>query len=171
MAMEGVGASDALPAGSVGQGAAAAHPAVPAAPERHVVIFQLGRELYGVAIQAVREIIPWQAVTPVPGAAPYVEGVINLRGRVLPVLDVRPRFGIAKEPPGRSTRIVVVELGAELAGIVVDAVTEVLRIPAELVDAEVMQGDGSPFLEGVARLEGRLVILLSLDRLLPALNA
>src|SRR5437762_8291418 len=96
--------------------------------EQQLVVFSLGAELYGVEIARVHEIIRLQTVTRVPHAPAFVEGVINLRGRVIPVVDLRRRFGLPFADHTRASRIVVVEIGDQVVGIVVDGVSEVLRV-------------------------------------------
>src|SRR6476660_3506879 len=134
--------------------------------ERQLVVFQLGAELYGVEIARVHEIIRLQTVTRVPRAPSFVEGVINLRGKVIPVVDLRRRFGLPSAEHTRSTRIVVVEIGDQVVGIVVDGVSEVLRVNTATVEppSPVVAGVDSEYLHGIAKLPERLVILLDLDR-------
>jgi len=136
--------------------------------ERQLVVFQLGAELYGVEISRVHEIIRLQSVTKVPRAPVFVEGVINLRGKVIPVVDLRRRFGLPTADHTRASRIVVVELGDQVVGIVVDGVSEVLRVNTATVEppSPVVAGVDSEYLHGIAKLSDRLVILLDLDRIL-----
>jgi len=136
--------------------------------ERQLVVFQLGAELYGVEISRVHEIIRLQSVTRVPKAPGFVEGVINLRGKVIPVVDLRRRFGLPTADHTRASRIVVVELGDQVVGIVVDGVSEVLRVNTATVEppSPVVAGIDSEYLHGIAKLTDRLVILLDLDRIL-----
>jgi len=136
--------------------------------ERQLVVFQLGAELYGVEISRVHEIIRLQSVTRVPRAPAFVEGVINLRGKVIPVVDLRRRFGLPTADHTRASRIVVVELGDQVVGIVVDGVSEVLRVNTSIVEppSPVVAGIDSEYLHGIAKLTDRLVILLDLDRIL-----
>jgi purine-binding chemotaxis protein CheW len=145
-------------------------PAGDAAPgeERQLVVFQLGAELYGVEIARVHEIIRLQTITRVPRAPSFVEGVINLRGKVIPVVDLRRRFGLVAAEHTRRTRIVVVEIGDQVVGMIVDGVSEVLRVPASVVEppSPVVAGIDSEYLHGIAKLSERLVILLDLDRVL-----
>ncbi|NLG70233.1 MAG: chemotaxis protein CheW [Firmicutes bacterium] len=138
--------------------------------ERQLVIFQLAREVYGLDINWVRAIITLQDVTRVPGAPAFVEGVINLRGHVIPVVDLRKRFGLEAPVDPRRTRIVVVDVPPHTIGLVVDAVTEVLRIRESVVEpaGNVLAGIDVAFIQGVAKLERRLIILLDLQRLLHA---
>ena len=136
--------------------------------ERQLVVFQLGAELYGVEISRVHEIIRLQSVTKVPRAPAFVEGVINLRGKVIPVVDLRRRFGLPTADHTRASRIVVVELGDQVVGIIVDGVSEVLRVNTATVEppSPVVAGIDSEYLHGIAKLTDRLVILLDLDRVL-----
>jgi purine-binding chemotaxis protein CheW len=136
--------------------------------ERQLVVFQLGAELYGVEISRVHEIIRLQSVTKVPRSPAFVEGVINLRGKVIPVVDLRRRFGLPTADHTRASRIVVVELGDQVVGIVVDGVSEVLRVNTATVEppSPVVAGIDSEYLHGIAKLTDRLVILLDLDRIL-----
>jgi len=136
--------------------------------ERQLVVFQLGAELYGCEISRVHEIIRLQSVTKVPRAPAFVEGVINLRGKVIPVVDLRRRFGLPTADHTRASRIVVVEIGDQVVGIVVDGVSEVLRVNSAIVEppSPVVAGIDSEYLHGIAKLSDRLVILLDLDRIL-----
>jgi purine-binding chemotaxis protein CheW len=138
------------------------------ADERQLVVFQLGAEFYGVEIARVHEIIRLQAVTRVPRAPAFVEGVINLRGKVIPVVDLRRRFGLPTADHTRASRIVVVEIGDQVVGVVVDGVSEVLRVNGATVEppSPVVAGIDSEYIHGIAKLDDRLVILLDLDRVL-----
>jgi purine-binding chemotaxis protein CheW len=138
------------------------------ADERQLVVFQLGAEFYGVDIARVHEIIRLQAVTRVPRAPAFVEGVINLRGKVIPVVDLRRRFGLPTAEHTRASRIVVVEIGDQVVGVVVDGVSEVLRVNGATVEppSPVVAGIDSEYIHAIAKLDDRLVILLDLDRVL-----
>jgi purine-binding chemotaxis protein CheW len=142
----------------------------PAAAEQQLVVFRLGEDYFAMLISNVNEIIRLQKITPVPKAPPFVEGVTNLRGRVIPVIDLRKRFGVAPQADGQSGRIIVVEQDARLLGMMVDAVDEVLTVPAssiEPVDEMVVSVDAQ-FLAGIVRLEDRLIILLDQEQVLSA---
>jgi len=102
--------------------------------EKQMVLFELGTETYGLDIATVHEIIRMQPITKVPKASFYVEGVINLRGRVIPVIDIGKRFGFDKTEKAKNNRIVVVKIKDTTLGIIVDAVTEVIRIPIDSID-------------------------------------
>jgi purine-binding chemotaxis protein CheW len=136
--------------------------------EEQLVVFDLADEAYGVDIGAVREIIRMQDITRVPGAPEIVEGIINLRGNVIPVVDLRKRFRLDVTKRNRDNRIVVVDIGGQDIGVVVDAVTEVLRIASDSVEppSSVITTADSVYLLGIVKLEGRLVILLDLEKVL-----
>lgn len=140
--------------------------------EEQVVVFELAGESYGVEIGHVQEIIRPPAITVVPRAPAYVEGVINLRGRVIPVISLRTRFGLSGTDSSRTARIVVLEIGGHTVGAAVDAVSEVLRIPASAVEppGATLAGDETTHLRGIAKLEDRLIILLELERILHAVE-
>ena len=133
-----------------------------------LVTFHVGEEEFGVNILDVREINRMMDVTRVPHAPAFVEGVINLRGQVIPVVDLRKRFGLEPLQRDRNTRIVVVELGQKVVGFVVDSVSEVLRVPESLVEPPppIVGTVEREYLQGVVKLEDRLLILLDLYRLL-----
>lgn len=136
--------------------------------EKQLVVFSLGAESYGVPIGAVREIIKTQEITHVPGAPDFVEGVVNLRGKVIPVVDLRKRLGIAAIGRNGDNRIVVVDGGGEDIGMIVDTVTEVMRVPAASVEplAAIVSSADTDYALGIAKLENRLIILLDLGRAL-----
>ncbi len=136
--------------------------------EQQLVVFELANELYGVNIAAVESIIQMQAITQLPHTPPYVKGVTNLRGSVLPVLDLRIRFALPAHEDTRQTRIMIVTMGSIKAGIIVDGVSEVLRISDENIEPlpPMLNSVDSAFLKGIARLENRLIILLDLSRVL-----
>ena len=136
-----------------------------AGAEMQLVVFELGDESYGVDISRVQDINRMQEITEIPHAPESVVGVINLRGRVIPVIDLRKRFGLPEAVHTKDTRIVVVHLEGNLIGVIVDAVSQVLRIPADIVEppSPVLAGVDSRYLRGIAKLDDRLVILLDLD--------
>jgi len=136
-----------------------------AGAEMQLVVFELGDESYGVDISRVQDINRMQEITEIPHAPESVVGVINLRGRVIPVIDLRKRFGLPDAVHTKDTRIVVVHLDGNLIGVIVDAVSQVLRIPADIVEppSPVLAGVDSRYLRGIAKLDDKLVILLDLD--------
>lgn len=133
-----------------------------------LVTFRIGEEEFGVDILAVQEIIRTMAITKVPKAPDFVEGVINLRGKVIPIVDLRKRFGMPPRDTDKHNRIIVIETGAIIVGFMVDSVSEVLRIPAGTIEAPpaVVSGLESDYIDGVGKLDDRLLIMLDLDRLL-----
>jgi len=136
--------------------------------ENHLVIFNLAHDLYGVSIAAVSEIITRQPITRVPRAPAFVEGVINLRGKVLPVIDLRKRFGLAQGADTPDTRIVVAEINRTQVGMVVDAVSQVLRVPDTAIEppSPVVATVDSAFVSGIAKVGSRLIVLLDLEKVL-----
>jgi purine-binding chemotaxis protein CheW len=135
--------------------------------ELQIVVCELADEHYGLDIARVYEIIRHQPITPVPRAPSFVKGVINLRGRIIPVVDLRGRFGMAAVDATKESRIVVAESGSTRVGLIVDSVSEVLLLPLDSVEAtpEVAAGDDAEYLRGIAKLGDRLVLLLELDGL------
>jgi purine-binding chemotaxis protein CheW len=133
-----------------------------------LVTFGLGNENYAVNILKVQEINRIKEITKVPNAPSHVEGVINLRGRVMPVINLRRIFGLPEREHDAQTRIMIMDIQGVTMGLVVDSVSEVLRIPASIVEATPpMASDmNTEFITGIAKLEDRLVILLDVDRLM-----
>ncbi len=137
-----------------------------------VVAFKLRDEEYGVNIFHVQEIRNLVDITRVPFSASYIKGVINLRGSVLPVIDLKKRLGLESTPYTDKTRIVTVTVGDLPVGMLVDSVTEVLTIRSKLVDTKkaINDKDIGKFLSGIGNIDGRLVIMLNLEEIvgLPA---
>jgi len=133
-----------------------------------LVTFSIGDEEFGVEILKVQEIIRMLEITKVPKAPPFVEGVINLRGKVIPILDLRKRFGLQSRSHDKNTRIIVIEINSMIVGFIVDSISEVLRLPANTVEPPppVVAGLDSDYISGVGKLEDRLLIMLDLNRLL-----
>ncbi len=136
--------------------------------EIQLVVFDLASEHYGVDISDVREIMRMQTITKVPGAVSCVEGVINLRGKVLPVLDLRKRLELKVANHSEESRIVVIDIADGQAGVIVDAVTEVLRVPNSSIEppSGMIAHSNAEYLKGIAKLSDRLIILLDLHKLL-----
>ena len=133
-----------------------------------LVTFEVGQEEYAVDILAVQEINRMLQITRVPQSPPDVEGVINLRGRIIPVIDLRKRFGLeADGQRSADSRIIVVEVGGRVIGFIVDRVHEVLRISSSIVDPTptMATGTDAEYIQGVGKLDDRLLILLDLDKL------
>ncbi|MBI5893184.1 MAG: chemotaxis protein CheW [Deltaproteobacteria bacterium] len=136
--------------------------------ELQLVTFNMGKEEFSVEILKVQEIIRMMEITRIPKSPDFVEGVINLRGKVIPIIDLRKRFGLPKIDKDTDTRIIVIESGGKSIGLIVDSVSEVLRLPASTVEPppEIVGGIDSEYIEGVGKLEDRLIILLNLDKVL-----
>jgi purine-binding chemotaxis protein CheW len=136
--------------------------------ELHIVGFQVGRETYGVPITSLHEIVRVPEITAVPDAPEYLEGVINLRGKIVSVMDLRKRFGEKQASLRKQNRILVVEHAGRLAGLIVDSASEVLKIPADAVEPApaVFQDGGLNCVTGLGKVGGRLVVLLDMSKLL-----
>jgi len=133
-----------------------------------LVTFRLGKEEFSMDILKVQEIIRHMDLTRVPRTPDFVDGVINLRGRVIPVLDLRKRFGLPADERTNDTRIIVVDVDNRTVGLKVDAVSEVLRLPADTVEPppSLVTGIESDYIKGVGKLDGRLIILLDVAKIL-----
>lgn len=138
-----------------------------AGPQLHLVTFNLDREEYGVDIDRVQEIIRVGAITPVPNAPEFIRGVINLRGRVIPVLELRRRLDIAEGQLTKNSRIMVVESKAKVLGMLVDAVSQVLWLPVSAVESPPEEVERTrTYVRGIGKVESRLIMLMDLDRVL-----
>ncbi len=133
-----------------------------------LVSFNLGKEEFAVDILKIQEINRMVEITKVPKSPEFVEGVINLRGKVIPIIDLRKRFNLPGSENTKQTRIVVVDIDNKVVGLVVDAVSEVLRLPTNTVEPPppIVAGIDSEYISGVGKLEDRLLILPELDKVL-----
>lgn len=133
-----------------------------------LVSFTIGNEEFGVDILFVQEINRMIQITKVPNAPSFVDGVINLRGRIIPVIDLRAKLGFDRKEHDNNTRIIVVEVSGKIVGFIVDAVKEVLRIPKNITEAppEIVAGNNSEFIMAVGKLEDRLITLIDLEKIL-----
>ncbi|MCK9209691.1 MAG: chemotaxis protein CheW [Ignavibacteriaceae bacterium] len=133
-----------------------------------LVSFFIGSEEFGVDILYVQEINRMSQVTKVPNAPDFVNGVINLRGRVIPVIDLRLKFGMPKKEHDKNTRIIVMEVSGKTVGFIVDSVNEVLRISKDVTEPppELAMGINSEYIKAVGKLEDRLLILIDLEKIL-----
>jgi purine-binding chemotaxis protein CheW len=137
-------------------------------PELHIVGFRVGRETYGVPITSLHEIVRVPEITAVPDAPDYMEGVINLRGKIVSVIDLRKRFGEPETALNRRNRILVIEYGGRLCGLIVDSASEVLKIPAAEIEPTpaTLQEGKLNCVTGLGKYHGRLIVLLDMAKLL-----
>ncbi len=141
----------------------------PAKGEIQLVVFNLHGEEFGIDIGQVKEVLKYTQVTHIPHTAEYVEGVINLRGEVVPVVNLRNRFGIPdQEGEDLNQRIIIIEVEGDLVGLIVDSVTEVIRMPVRSVESpsDTVAGSKSEFVEGVGKYDDRLLIILKLEKII-----
>ncbi|HEX2963523.1 MAG TPA: chemotaxis protein CheW [Ignavibacteriales bacterium] len=133
-----------------------------------LVSFKIGNEEFGVNILKVQEIIRMIEITQMPNSPEFVDGVINLRGRVIPVISLRKKLGLQRIEHDRNSRTIVVEICGKTVGFIVDSVSEVLRIPVNITEAPpaIAAGINSDYITSIARLEDRLLILLDLEKAL-----
>jgi purine-binding chemotaxis protein CheW len=135
----------------------------------HIVGFRVGRETFGVPIEMVLEIVRVPEITFVPDSPDYIEGVINLRGKIVSIVDLRKRFGEREITNNdKKNRILVAEIDGRMIGLIVDAASEVLKLPASEVEPppNVFSDDELNYVTGVGKLGGRLIILINLSKIL-----
>ncbi len=132
---------------------------------KHLISFAVGAEEYGLELLRVKEVIRMRQVVRLPNAPAFMKGIINLRGDVIPIIDLRGRFGLESCEQTASTRIIVVEVREQLVGMVVDSSNEVVRVPASLIrpPALILRSGAPEFITGVAQLGDRLLILIDVD--------
>ena len=135
--------------------------------DRQFVVFKLGEELYGVEILQVQTIERMLELTAVPDAPEFVEGVTNLRGEVMPVIDLRKRFGLPDAEQTDQTRIITVNILEKQIGMIVDEASEVVKVSKDAIEEppQIVRGVKDTYLEGVAKLENRLLIILDLCKI------
>lgn len=133
-----------------------------------IVGFRIGKETFGVPIGIVHEIVRVPEITAVPDAPDFVEGVINLRGKIISIVDLRKRFGETQIEPSRKNRILVAEIDRKMVGLIVDAASEVIRLPQGEIEAppEVFTENELKYVTGLGKLNGRLIILVDLAKIL-----
>jgi purine-binding chemotaxis protein CheW len=137
------------------------------AKELHIVGFRVGQEVFGVPISLVHEIVRVPEITSVPDSPGYVQGVINLRGKIVSVIDLRRRFGEKEIKTSKKNRILVAEVEGKLVGLIVDSASEVLKIPENEIELPPVfdQGENN-YVTGLGKLNGRLIILVDLNKIL-----
>jgi purine-binding chemotaxis protein CheW len=137
---------------------------------KQLISFMLGDEEYGLEILRVKEVIRTPAVTRLPNAPSFVKGIINLRGDVVPIIDLRDRFGLDRIEQTLLARVIVADIDGRLVGLVVDSVSQVVRIPADQIEAPPPVAGGLPseIVDGVGKIGDRLIVLLNIDAILSA---
>jgi len=139
--------------------------------ELQLVVFNIGPEEFGVEIMNVQEIIRMTNITKIPQASGYVKGIINLRGRIIVVINLNVIMGMDGKEQDENTRIIVADIGETVMGFIVDSVSEVIRLPSSSVEpapAVIANKIGTEYVRGVGKMEDRLLILLDLDKILSA---
>jgi len=133
-----------------------------------LISFAVGEEEYGLDILKVKEVIRIREITRLPKAPSFVRGIINLRGDVIPIVDLRDRFGLENKEYTEMTRVIVVDVESKLVGMVVDSASQVVRIPEDQIDPPppIVGGLSAEYIKGVGKIDQRLVILLNIDRIL-----
>ncbi|MBI4854633.1 MAG: purine-binding chemotaxis protein CheW [Acidobacteria bacterium] len=138
---------------------------------RQLILFKVAGETFGVDIALVKEIVPYQDITPVPDAYDFVEGIINLRGKIVTVIDMRKRLHVKLTSyREKTTRIIILELDNKLMGMIVDVASEVVRVASESIGPppELISDAGAGYITGVVKHNERLIVLLDLGRVLSA---
>jgi purine-binding chemotaxis protein CheW len=134
--------------------------------ELQLVVFTLATEEYALPITKVQEINRLVPITKLPQTPAFMEGIINLRGRIIPVIDLRKRFSLVLKEHTDDTRIIIVEIQGQTLGVIVDAVTEVIRLQSESIEPPPQAfAIDSKYIQGVGKLDSRLIILLDIDRI------
>ena len=148
-------------------------PSAPASTSRELIAFRIGEQEFCVDIMAVREIRGWTRATPLPRAPGYMKGVINLRGAVLPIVDLGARFGLTTSEPTARHVIMVARIGGRTVGLLVDAVSDIIQLTDEQVQPtpDVASDHVKTFVKGIFAIDGRMISLIELDRIVPESEA
>lgn len=135
--------------------------------EMQLVIFSLGKEEYGVDIMQVKEIVPYKEPVKMPNTLQFVEGIINLRGEIIPIVNLKKRFNISGEDIGDQTRVIVMSIDSKKVGFIVDDASEVITINSENIEPapEIVAGIDRRYITGIGKVEERILIILDLDKL------
>ena len=136
--------------------------------EAQMAVFKVGTERYAVDIMRIKEVIKPPKITPLPNVPDFLDGVINLRGMVMPVISMRERLGFPLENIGKEARVIIIILNGRAVGVFVDSVEEIVNIPLKDIKAppKIAKGIDSEYLKGICRVEGDLLVLLDLDKIL-----
>lgn len=140
---------------------------------RELIAFRIGEQEFCVDIMSVREIRGWTPATPLPRAPGYMKGVINLRGAVLPIIDLGARFGLRLSEPTARHVIMVAHVGGRMVGLLVDAVSDIIQLTDEAVQPtpDIASEQVKTFVKGLFALDGRMISLIELDRIIPETEA
>lgn len=140
---------------------------------RELIAFRIGEQEFCVDIMSVREIRGWTPATPLPRAPGYMKGVINLRGAVLPIIDLGARFGLTTSEPTARHVIMVAHVGGRMVGLLVDAVSDIIQLTDEAVQPtpDIASEHVKTFVKGLFALDGRMISLIELDRIVPEVEA
>lgn len=140
---------------------------------RELIAFRIGEQEFCVDIMSVREIRGWTPATPLPRAPGYMKGVINLRGAVLPIIDLGARFGLSTSEPTARHVIMVAHVGGRMVGLLVDAVSDIIQLTDEAVQPtpDIASEHVKTFVKGLFALDGRMISLIELDRIVPEVEA
>lgn len=135
---------------------------------KQLVVFRIGRELFGVEIDAIREIVRIPEITEVPDAPEFLEGMINLRGKIVPVVDLKKRLKLSGDARTKESRVLITDNTVSISGLIVDSVDEVIRIEGDAVEEppDMITAIGIEYITGVAKVEEKLIILLDIRKIL-----
>lgn len=136
--------------------------------EKQYVVFMLGKEEYGIDIMNVREIVPHQACIKVPNAPSFISGIMNYRGTVIPIIDLKKRFNLSDSEVDGNTRIIVINLKEKQVGFIVDEASQTVRLQDNEIDPtpDIVAGVDRKYITGVGKLDSRLIILIDLEKVL-----
>jgi len=139
---------------------------------RQIIVFRLGREWYGVDILKVREVIKVARIAYLPSSPPHIAGILNLRGNILSVTDLKTIFGLAQDEPTEKRRVIAVESGSVETGLLVDEVVESIEVPAQKIEPVLLtlQAGRAGYIEGQCQLDDKLIALVSVDKVLERSN-
>ncbi|OGS02021.1 MAG: chemotaxis protein CheW [Elusimicrobia bacterium RIFOXYA1_FULL_47_7] len=137
-----------------------------------LVVSELSKEEYGIPITQIQEIIKIPEITRIPNMPDFIEGVINLRGKIIPIIDLRKRFRLDQKQKDEETRIVIANIGGQPIGLISDSVSEVIRLSQEDIDPvpPIISHINSEYLSGVGKMDKRIIILLNLEKILSDLE-
>ena len=139
-----------------------------AVEDLQAVVFMLNKAYYGVPILQVKEIVKMTEITEIPNTPDFVQGIVNLRGKIIPIIDMRKRFGLPEEEVNENWKILILKSDDVLFGVMVDQISEVEKVPATLIEKppKIVAGVNGKFINAIAKMENRLLILLDIGKIL-----